>query len=95
MYTGGDTKIERSNAEGEKPKDKKSFIMRSVDRLLIVMLLAQTAMCATAGLVYGLWVWKHADDVCCYIFIYIDIPIRLYDYSSLPLILCVSISMLE
>jgi len=53
VYTGNDTKIQRSNLEGEKPKTKVSFIMRQVNTYLIYMLLLQSILCIVGGVLAG------------------------------------------
>jgi magnesium-transporting ATPase (P-type) len=52
---GNDTKIQRSNLEGEKPKTKVSFIMRQVNQYLIYMLLLQSCMCLVGGILAGIY----------------------------------------
>lgn len=54
VYTGNDTKIQQSNSNGEKVLVKRSRIMRSVDRYLVGMLLAQIALCFIGGLIAGI-----------------------------------------
>jgi len=55
VYTGNDTKIQRSNLEGEKPKTKVSFIMRAVNTYLIYMLGLQSILCIVGGILAGLY----------------------------------------
>ena len=58
VYTGDDTKIQRSNLDGEKPKQKVSRIMRQVDQLLKCMLAIQVALCLLGGIMAG---WYHSQ----------------------------------
>ena len=55
VYTGDDTKIQRSNLDGEKPKLKVSRIMRQVDQLLKCMLAIQVALCLLGGILAGVY----------------------------------------
>ena len=55
VYTGNDTKIQRSNLEGEKPKTKVSYIMRKVNKYLAYMLILQTILCVVGGILGGLF----------------------------------------
>jgi len=54
VYTGNDTKIQRSNLEGEKPKTKVSYIMRQVNVYLIWMLALQSVLCLIGGILAGI-----------------------------------------
>ena len=58
VYTGDDTKIQRSNLDGEKPKQKVSRIMRQVDYLLKCMLGIQVTLCLLGGVLAG---WYHSQ----------------------------------
>jgi len=62
VYTGNDTKIQRSNLEGEKARVKVSRIMRQVNSLLKYMLLAQAACCLAGGIAAGAWAYQHGND---------------------------------
>ena len=53
VYTGDDTKMQRSNLDGEKPKQKVSRIMRQVDGLLKCMLGIQVSLCLLGGILAG------------------------------------------
>jgi magnesium-transporting ATPase (P-type) len=55
VYTGNDTKIQRSNLEGEKPKTKVSYIMRTVNKYLMYMLLLQSVLCLVGGILAGIF----------------------------------------
>ena len=55
VYTGNDTKIQRSNLDGERPKVKVSRIMRMVDTLLKAMLALQVALCMLGGILSGVY----------------------------------------
>lgn len=58
VYTGNDTKIQMSNAEGVKAEGKISRIMRLVNLYLKYMLVAQVLMCLAAGIasaVFSAW----------------------------------------
>jgi len=55
VYTGNDTKIQRSNLEGEKPKTKVSFIMRQVNTYLMYMLILQSVLCLVGGILAGVF----------------------------------------
>jgi magnesium-transporting ATPase (P-type) len=61
VYTGNDTKIQRSNLEGEKPKIKVSRIMREVNKLLQYMCLLQLILCVIGGILAG--VYRGSDAV--------------------------------
>eukprot|EP00808_Paulinella_micropora_P013493 g57589.t1 len=54
VYTGNDTKIQKSNSSGEAAKVKVSRIMRNVNNYLKWMLLFQVALCLIAGVIAGL-----------------------------------------
>ncbi len=62
VYTGNDTKIQRSNLEGEKPRVKVSRIMRDVNHLLKYMLLIQLCLCLAGGIAAGSWAYKHGNS---------------------------------
>lgn len=55
VYTGDDTKIRKSISEGEKPKRKKSRIMRLVDKFILLMFTLQACLCLTGGIYSGIW----------------------------------------
>ncbi len=52
LYSGNDTKIQRSNLEGEKPRIKSSKITKAINKYLIGMMLAQTLFCIIAGVIH-------------------------------------------
>ena len=54
-YTGNDTKIQVSNASGEKAKIKRSKIMRYVDHFLIIMFITQAILCIIGGIYTALF----------------------------------------
>jgi len=62
VYTGNDTKIQRSSLEGEKPRVKQSKIMRRVSTYLRVMLLIQMLLCIAGGIAAGAWSYEHTED---------------------------------
>jgi magnesium-transporting ATPase (P-type) len=62
VYVGNDTKIQRSNMEGEKAKTKKSRIMRWVEKFLGGMVLFQTSACLFAAFYCGIWTASHHGD---------------------------------
>ena len=55
LYTGEDTKIQRSSLDGERPRLKVSRIMRTVDGLLKLMLALQVALCLLGGILAGVY----------------------------------------
>ncbi len=55
VYTGNDTKIQRSNMDGEKAQIKKSHVMKLVDSYLWGMIILQIAYCFIGGLICGIW----------------------------------------
>eukprot|EP00462_Mataza_sp_D1_P024450 CAMPEP_0175135858 /NCGR_PEP_ID=MMETSP0087-20121206/8961_1 /TAXON_ID=136419 /ORGANISM="Unknown Unknown, Strain D1" /LENGTH=1356 /DNA_ID=CAMNT_0016418565 /DNA_START=258 /DNA_END=4328 /DNA_ORIENTATION=+ len=61
MYSGNDTKIQRSTLEGERPKLKKSAIFKLIDRLLIGMLSIQFLVCCVAGILSGNFTANNVD----------------------------------
>lgn len=54
-YTGDDTKIQRSNLEGSRPKIKQSYIVRMVHKLLISLFVAQFVLCFIAAVIGGVF----------------------------------------
>jgi len=55
VYTGDDTKIRRSIAEGEKPSPKNSRIMILVDKYMVMMFLVLGLLCLVGGIYSGVW----------------------------------------
>lgn len=49
-YTGDDTKIQRSNMAGEKPRPKKSKVFRMMDGFIIKLFLAQFVLCVVGAI---------------------------------------------
>lgn len=62
VYTGNDTKIQMSNAEGVKAEGKISRIMRLVNVYLKYMLLAQVMMCLAAGVASAVFNAWHGNE---------------------------------
>jgi magnesium-transporting ATPase (P-type) len=62
VYTGNDTKIQRSNLEGEKPKMKVSKVMRLVNLYLIWMFVFQCVLCVVGGIITGIWYQNNSDS---------------------------------
>lgn len=60
VYTGEDTKIQRSNRSTGAPKLKRSKIFHLLNELLVYMFIFQTAICCFGGLVAG-YMWN--DDI--------------------------------
>lgn len=61
VYTGNDTKIQRSNNSGQKAKIKKSRVFRMVNTFLIMMFGWQFVMCAFCGIMSGIE-WNKARN---------------------------------
>lgn len=55
VYTGNDTKIQRSNLESGKPRRKVSAIVSKVNKLLIGMLILQSVLCAAGAALATIW----------------------------------------
>jgi phospholipid-translocating P-type ATPase (flippase) len=61
VYTGNDTKIQVSNAEGGKARTKVSWIMRQVNIYLRYMLLFQLMLCAGGGIGASIFIGANRD----------------------------------
>lgn len=59
VYTGNDTKIQKSNSDGEKAKRKRSRIMGMVQTMLQAMVMAQLVLCVIGGILSGTWIDRH------------------------------------
>ncbi len=62
VYTGNDTKIQRSNLEGEKRSVKVSRVMRDVNSLLKYMFVVQFILCLVGGILAASWAYRHSAD---------------------------------
>lgn len=62
VYTGDDTKIQRSNKEGATSHVKVSKIMRKVNDYLVIMLSFQGILCIMGGITSGVWLTRSQHD---------------------------------